>query len=135
MSVDAGVVRFTVSADVAFNPKAFGKLIRDISEKLGCRPCFSGVDCLFQLQRDWVIDAKAKALPTDPVPWRGAAKPVQVVMPAETSRNIDSLAKISDAVFGKLGCLPCTTGFDVLFRNEIRTLGFDKKLNLQEFGG
>jgi hypothetical protein len=126
-------IRFTIPASVALDPKGFSSAIGTIAEKLGHRNCFSGVDCLFQRQKDFVIDEKFKALPQDPIPCRKLPT-VDVAIHQDALSNIDGIRKVAEVAFGKLGCLPCTSGFDVLFRNTIRTLVIDKAFDAQIYG-
>lgn len=50
------VVRISLPASVAYDMGALQKTLVGIAERLGCRPCFSGADCLFRLERDFVVD-------------------------------------------------------------------------------
>src|SRR5215475_13141438 len=85
-------VRITIPAAVAYNLDAFQKSIASLVERLGCRPCFSGADCTFLLERDWVIDEKLEthALATSivrdpsPEPWRSAT----VTLPSKVANNL-----------------------------------------------
>lgn len=133
MSHGPGAVRFVFPAALALSPEGFTSALANIAERLGCGKCFSGVDCLFQRHKDYVINDKSVALPQDPIPLREYPT-VGVAMPLETFNNIKDLKAAAAVVFGKLGCLPCTSGFDVLFRNSIRTLTVGKDLKVAQFG-
>lgn len=133
MDHHSGAIRFTFPAELALNPKGFAGALAGIAEKLGCPKCFSGVDCLFQRQKDYLVDAKKGVIPQDPVPIR-VLPVVGLAMPGSVFNDIEQIRGAAGLAFGKLGCLPCTSGFDVLFRNTIRTLTIDKKMNLAEFG-
>lgn len=50
-------VRVKVAANVAYDLDRFTKSLRDIAEKLGHPACLSGLDFLFELERDWVINS------------------------------------------------------------------------------
>lgn len=49
-------VRITIPAAVAFDIGKLQKSLVGIAERLGCRSCFSGSDCTFILERNFVID-------------------------------------------------------------------------------
>lgn len=49
-------VRIALPAEVAFDLGKLQKALGSLAERLGCRPCLSGVDCTFHLHRDFVID-------------------------------------------------------------------------------
>lgn len=49
-------IRITIPAKVAYNMDALQKSIVNIAEAIGCRTCFSGADCFFEMTRDFVID-------------------------------------------------------------------------------
>ena len=126
-------IRFSIPASIALDPNGFLGALDGIAEMLGCGKCFSGVDCLFQRQKDFYVDENRNVLPTDPVPWRRLPT-VDVAVQEEALTNIDGIRKVAEIAFGKLGCLPCTSGFDVLFRNTIRTLVIDQQFNAQTYG-
>jgi hypothetical protein len=126
-------VRFTIPASIALDPNGFLGALDRIAEILGCGKCFSGVDCLFQRQKDFVLDASSKILPTNPVPARSLPT-VDVVATDDTLGDIEGIRRLAQVAFGKLGCLPCTSGYDVLFRNTIRTLVVDERFNVRAYG-
>jgi hypothetical protein len=132
----AGPVRVTLPAQVAYDPAALKKSIRSIVERLGCPTCFSGADCLFQMERRFVVDATQQANP-DPTPWEpdpeawqlarrltaGLAKPVKY--------DIDKVLQAVDKVIDLIGPHPCISGFDVLFRDELIVV--NEQLQAQKF--
>ena len=63
---------------------------------------------------------------------RQAEPPPRIILIGAT--HIAQLKNAAALLFKNLGCLPCTSGFDVLFRNTIRTLTLDEKLNVKQFG-
>ena len=60
MSTISGAIRITIPVKVAANIKTLKTSLETIAERLGCRPCFSGADCFLQLERNYLIDEKAK---------------------------------------------------------------------------
>jgi hypothetical protein len=53
-----GPIRISMPAAVAFDLAAFQKGIANLVARLGCAPCFSGADCRFIHERDFVIKEK-----------------------------------------------------------------------------
>ena len=122
------VVRISIPAAVAADLDSFQKSIAGLVERLGCRACFSGADCLFTLERDFVIDPALKVNNIAPRVFAeteqkamslSASRPVTVQMPAQVSSDIDSVMKVVASVAGRLGCEACCSGFDILFRREL----------------
>jgi hypothetical protein len=70
------------------------------------------------------------ALPQDPVPFRT----VTVSIPERVNGDIAALTRAIAAVVDRLGCKPCCSGFDILFRRETDMLAFDEKLGVTGFG-
>lgn len=56
------VVRLTLPATVAYDLASFQKVLGSIAERLGCPQCLSGIDCTFQLERDFVVDPRNLAV-------------------------------------------------------------------------
>lgn len=123
---DRGTVRITIPAAVAYNLEAFQKGIATLVERLGCRSCFSGADCTFQLERDFVINEKleisqagTRLMSTDPdgdpvLPLRG----VTATLPHTVSYDLKQVQSIVASIAGKLGCGACCSGFDIRFLHE-----------------
>lgn len=71
----SGPVRVTIPANVAHNVKRLHATIDDLVNRLGCPQCFSGADCLFQLERDFVVDpASGQLRPNEGVQYRAATE-------------------------------------------------------------
>ena len=131
-------VRITIPAAVAYNLEAFQESIGNLVERLGCRTCFSGADCTFLHERDFIINEKlevrANPFPTPwrleagpiPQPWRLAEGPVPcpwrvatASLPGEVSNNLEQIRLIVSNIAGKFGCPTCCSGFDIQFRQEL----------------
>jgi hypothetical protein len=111
-------VRITIPAAVAYNLDAFQKSIGHLVERLGCRTCFSGADCTFLQERDFVINEKlgiSAQGPGDPTPWR----PATATLPGKVSSNLQQIQGVVANIAGRLGCSGCCSGFDILFRQEL----------------
>ncbi len=52
-------VRIVIPARVAFDLNLFRKTLQGVAERLGCTPCLSGRNCLFLLERDFVVDPQS----------------------------------------------------------------------------
>lgn len=127
-----GVVRVSLPAKIAYNPDALKKSLTGILDKLGCPRCFSGADCYFQHERNFVVDPAAQvSINPQPLPPREAA----VVSLAPSLRyDIDKVFKSVDAVIKGLGACPCHSGIDVLYQSELPVLGITEKFEVQQFG-
>jgi hypothetical protein len=116
-------MRITIPAAVAYNLDAFQKSIANLVERLGCRTCFSGADCTFLNERDWVISEKLETKPLarsfvqepDPHPWRSAT----ATLPSKVAGNLDQIKSVVANIAGRLGHPGCCSGFDILFQQEI----------------
>jgi hypothetical protein len=116
-------IRITIPAAVAFNLGEFQKSIATLVERTGCRTCFSGADCHFQQERDFLINEKMEFTafpasvqgPPDPVPWRTAT----ATLPAKVANNIEQVKSVVARIAGRLGCGACCSGFDILFQQEL----------------
>jgi hypothetical protein len=135
-------VHIRLPAKVAFNLDALQQVVTGLAERLGCERCFSGRNCLFELERQFLINERLEisaaapvgrlqlALPQDPVPLRTA----KVQLAKEVAGDIDALKQAIAAVTDKLGHRACFSGFDVLFGEEFeRILSVDQKLNVNAF--
>lgn len=69
--VQGGVVRIKVPAEVAFKLDAFQKMLGNLAERLGCRPCLSGRACLFTLESAFVVNPETLKVEPQPDPWIG----------------------------------------------------------------
>lgn len=134
-----GAVRVSLPARIAYEPDALKKTIGGILERLGCPNCFSGADCLFTLERDWVIDAKgalasvASELNPQPLPPRASSATVSLARGVRY--DINKVFKAVDGVIHTLGSCPCHSGFDVLYQNELPVIGINEKGEALQFGG
>jgi hypothetical protein len=129
-----GTTRISMPASVANDLEAFKKGITALAERLGCGSCFSGVDCTFQMERDFVID---EALKVAPVPGAGKgmafseiagpSRGVTVSMPPAVHHDLRKILDVADIIAEKLGkhslsghgSVACCSGFDITFRQEL----------------
>src|SRR6516225_10049808 len=114
-------IRITIPAAVAFNLGEFQKSIANLVERTGCRTCFSGADCHFQQERDFLINEN---LNPDPIPWRVSPDPVpwrtaRAILPGKIANNIEQVKSVVASIAGRLGCAGCCSGFDILFQQEL----------------
>lgn len=127
-------VRLTMPASVAYDLPRFQKSIARLLEELGCLKCFSGVDCTFQLERDWVInergDLRAVAA-GDPSPQPSLA--ATATLPAKLGYDIDAVNEVVARIADRLGCSACCSGFDITFRRELDFF-VDQDLNINAHG-
>jgi len=111
--------------------------------------CFSGADCTFQLERDFVVDEKiaVRSLPSvasDPMPGRRGTveeitpipiprQTVTATLAGEVSGDLDRLQQAVAAVAQRVGCPACCSGFDLTLRNELNFV-VDGQLNVRGVG-
>ena len=136
-----GTVRVSIPAKLAYDPKALKKSIGTLMERLGCSKCFSGANCLFTAERDFVFDPggsissplSAVALNPQPLPPR---ETLAIASLAPGNRyDINKVFKAVDSVIRALGACPCHSGFDVLYQNELPVIGIDENGAAEQFGG
>lgn len=131
-----GTVRVSLPAKVAYNPDALKKSIASIADRLGCTRCFSGANCLFQSEKDFVFDpagALSKtAINPQPLPPTHSALATVSLAPG-LRYDIDKVFKAVDAVIKGLGPCPCHSGFDVLYQSELPVLTVNEKFEAQGF--
>jgi hypothetical protein len=139
----SGPIRVSLPASVAYNVEALQKSIAQIVDRLGCTRCFSGADCVFQLERDWVVNEKlevAAVLSPEPVPWRvewaagpeptpwkASSRAASVSLSAKVAFNLADIQKVVTEVAGRLGHPQCFSGFDISF-------GLEQQLIMNERG-
>lgn len=58
----AQTVHVTLPAEVAFDLDRFQKVQKDILGRLGCAACCSGWDIRFDIQRQFVVNAKLEVM-------------------------------------------------------------------------
>lgn len=49
-------IRVVIPASVAFNLDKFQSVFANLAERLGCPQCLSGRNCMFLLERDYVVN-------------------------------------------------------------------------------
>jgi hypothetical protein len=114
-------IRVTVPASLAFHPEAFQESIVNLMERLGCPQCFSGWDCSFSLQRDFLLRAD-KGVEAIERTSRSGVPTVNVNLEKELSFDLKRIKDLLLNLSQKHGCLPCHSGFDFRFRNGWREL-------------
>ena len=140
ISRKGGAVRLTLSAKVANDLGALQKSLKLVAERLGHPACATGCD-IFHLgiEQEFTFAGDEVSLNPQPLPPRGLALDprgtITVTIPDKVAGNIDLLTRAVGVVVGKLGCSPCCSGFDILFRREINTLALDEKGGVARFGG
>jgi hypothetical protein len=49
-------VRVVIPAEVAFDLGNLHRTIDNLAQRLGCEACFSGRSCVFELERDFIVN-------------------------------------------------------------------------------
>ena len=135
-----GAVRLTLSAKVANDLGALQKSLKLVAERLGHPNCATGCDIFhLGLEQEFTFGGDEVSLNPQPLPPKALALDsrgtITVTIPDKVAGNIDLLTRAVGVVVGKLGCSPCCSGFDILFRREINTLALDEKGGVARFGG
>jgi hypothetical protein len=113
-----GTVRITLPAKVASDLPSFQRSLAVLAKRLGCPTCFSGFNCTFQLERDFVINDRmemstvSSPLPQDPVPERH----VTATLASGVSHDLAKIQETVARIARKLGCGACCSGFDITLR-------------------
>ena len=129
-----GTVRISMPASVANDLNAFKKGITALAERLGCGSCFSGVDCTFQMERDYVFKENLEVVPVSGVSQgmgvsgvTGPSRSVTVTMPTEVNYDLEKILTVVDIVGRNLGqhwlqggLAYCCSGFDITFEQELK---------------
>jgi hypothetical protein len=119
-----GTVRVTIPLSVAYDLGKFKKSVAALAARLGCPKCASGLNCTFQLERDYLVDEGLRIQS-----FAGSRATVPDTAPAVTARlpkgvagDLRLLNRAIENIAGKLGCHACTSGFDINLRSEINQL-------------
>jgi len=124
----SGPVRIALAASVANDLDALKKGITSLVERIGCRTCFSGADCRFSVERDFVIDAERKVHPaavSQDLAF-ASARSLTVKLAPAVANNIEGVKGAVEAAVARLGCAPCCSGFDINFQQEIEFMEIAK---------
>ena len=114
-----GTVRISLPASVTYSPDRLKRSIAELAESIGHPQCFSGANCYFQMEREFVLEGdnvvarsdSSKATP-EPVPWKVALAP-------RVKYDLGSVQRAIDKVIDLIGPHPCISGADVLFQEEM----------------
>jgi hypothetical protein len=135
-----GAVRISLPAHIANDSIKLKQSIHSIVERVGCPTCFSGADCRFQAERDFVVDSEGELairnLHPNPSPWRAtdANSTVTVALGKTVQFDIEKVFQAVDKVNGLLGCPGCHSGFDIQYQNEVTTIGISDELQAVRYG-
>lgn len=133
-----GAVRISMAASVANDLDAFKKGIVAFAERLGCPECFSGFDCTFESQRDFVLRPGGEVERAEDGPGqrvsRGARQRTATIgLSPRDEYDLGSILETIDLWGKRLGAhweqggqAWCCSGFDVTLERELQvTLGAD----------
>jgi hypothetical protein len=124
-------IRVTLPASVSYDLKAFQKSLDTVATRLGCPACFSGADCLFQLEERLAINEKLEISPAVGGSGQtGGSRPVTASLPTSVTNDLSKIKLAVEKIAGRLGCPACCSGFDILLERE-RRFALDDKLNLR----
>ncbi len=121
-----GVVKLSIPAKVAYNSELFKESIYNLLDEIGCKACFSGVDCYISTFRDYILEAKSLKVASldklsDGTPQPVLLKPnntLSASLSPEVAGNIKSVDRAINTIFDEIGCRACCSGHDVYFQNN-----------------
>jgi hypothetical protein len=58
--LSSNAIRITVPANVANDLNLFTSMLKDLGDRIGCKPCISGAACFFDNERDFVVNPQGK---------------------------------------------------------------------------
>ena len=127
-----GAVRISMPAAVANDLDTFKKGIAAFAERLGCPECFSGFDCRFESERDFVLDSDLNVKPTgvragEAVSRGAVQRDITIALAPSAEYNLKSILMKID-IWGKRlgphwmqgGQAMCCSGFDITFEREMQ---------------
>ena len=132
-ALQGAAVRISIPASVAYDLNKFKKSIASFAERLGCPTCVSGLDCTFQMERDFVVGERldvtvlaAGATATVLAEGTSRARGITVDMPTDVTNNLKKVLKVADSIGRRLGThgagVFCCSGFDITFQRELQFL-------------
>ncbi|MFT5780028.1 MAG: hypothetical protein ACI837_002989 [Crocinitomicaceae bacterium] len=121
-----GSIRLTIPAKVAYNADAFQKSIHSLLDEIGCRACFSGVDCFISTFQDYSLDAREFAINPSAAAIAPEARSfsaktsstLNASMSRETSFDIKKIDFAINDILKEIGCLACCSGHDIFFQSQ-----------------
>ena len=124
-----GKVRVSMSAEVANNLDAFKKGVIRFAEEIGCPKCFSGLDCTFESEREFVItkefEVRRGVLPQDSVSRGAGTRRVTVPLSQSEEFNLETILDKIDILGKRIGphweqggAALCCSGWDPTFGRE-----------------
>jgi hypothetical protein len=132
-----GTIRISLPAKVAYHPDALKNNIVALMENIGCPKCFSGANCLFTAERDFLIDPAGsiatRVTGPHPDPWSQSST-VVASLDRAVHHDLDAVLRTVDKVIATIGAHPCHSGFDVLYLNELKVIGVDARVEVHQYG-
>ena len=58
----SNAIRITVPAKVANDLNLFTNMLKELGDRIGCKPCISGSACFFDNERDFVVNPEGKII-------------------------------------------------------------------------
>ena len=144
MPTISGTIRVAIPAKVAANIKTLKSTLESVAERLGCRPCFSGADCFFELEKNYIVDEKVRLATSLEVPQvlarsfpsRAATTTVNVVLSNKAGNSIETITKAVEKIAELSGHTACATGCNLFFQHfldDMRSFAVNEKGLIQKF--
>lgn len=61
-ALKSNVIRITVPAKVANDLNLFTNMLKELGDRIGCKPCISGNACFFDNERDFVVNPEGRII-------------------------------------------------------------------------
>jgi hypothetical protein len=132
-----GPIRVSLPASIAYDPDRLKGTLGDILDQIGCRACCSGADIFLESERNFLVDRDSKISSGTgafaELPRVSEGQHFTVGMSRTVKFDIDRVFQAVDKVIDLLGPHPCISGFDVLLKDELRTITINEQLEGQRF--
>lgn len=115
----SGTVRITLPASIAYSPDRLKESIGKLADRIGHPECFSGADCLFQMEREFLFGADGGGLEPQKALGTDTGNPITVGLGSRVKYDLGRVEEAIDRVIDQIGAHPCISGFDVLFQDEM----------------
>jgi hypothetical protein len=123
-------VRLTLPASVAYDLDRLQGALADLAGRMGHPGCASGCNPLYlETEREFIL-SEARELhsgPTLAAEGLSAGNRVDAFVPKSVTHDIDSLKQAVAIAAERVGCSPCCSGFDIVFRDEVELIAIGQR--------
>lgn len=130
-----GTVRVKLPAKVAYNPDLLKKSVAELLDRIGCPKCFSGANCFFSHEREFIYEKALSPVLGDPNPRPSLTEAATISLSRGARYDINKVFKAIDKAIDIIGSCPCHSGIDVLYLNEAKVIGINEQIQGIQYGG